>query len=630
MQTSKGSAFVGRPGSPLTLASLTLLLVTAGFLLSGCLGPNDPDPTGNAPIGSIDSAVASGTAIRITGWAIDPNTANPVYVTMSHLSVGTKHLANLPRPDVAKAYPKHGPNHGFDITTPSSGTHARLGEVCLWVENVGAGKQDRILGCREVKLRSDDAIGRFDSIAALNPQRIRIAGWALDPETTGPVNIRYSLDGGSPVQVIANRPRPDVNKVVGIAGDHGFLVDIPIKTGSRTVCVTVVGVGRGKGANLGCKTVLTESVTAVGAGADLQSVQIVGPLSGHPLEKTDRDAGVSTILSDGSVLWLFGDTSGWNPDGTIKYFINNTAAWAPKTKPTATTDGVAPGEQPHQFVLPVAPFTKPCPANWKSAMWPMSAVTVPMGDKDRVVAFMGNVCMGGEWEMQSRGVSVVDWTYDPRLPPSSQPIVGAVRNQNLFGAGDEYGTAAHFDGEYIKAYKCARPADDGLPHWPNDPGYSGCYLARVLPQDVATRGAWKFWSTDSTWSDQYRLAAPMVVPGMPDAGGQPGDKQMPVAAFSIHKDQQSDKFLMTYSPWPGLTNEVFIRSAESEAGPWSKPTKYLLPGCFDSARGEERLCYAATAQPVLSTTSSIGIGYFDQLIALDPPRGGYLAGTFRR
>lgn len=626
-----------RSGGPARWLTVPLLGIFAA-LLSGCLGPNDPDPTGNAPFGNIDSVVAAGTSVRVTGWAIDPNTTASIYVSMSHLSIGSKHLANVPRADVAKVYPKYGANHGFDITTPTSGLNEKVGEVCLWVENVGAGKDDRILGCKSVALRSDNAMGRFDSATAVNPRLLRISGWGLDPETTKSVNIRYSVDGGPAVVATAGRPRADVFKATGIAGDHGFLVDIPVVVGYHKVCVTVLNVGRGSDANLGCKTVLTESVSPVGPGADLMSVSPVGPPVGHTLEKTDRDAGVSAILGDGSVLWLFGDTGGWNSDGTLSYFINNTAAWAPPGDPTRTTDGVAPGSVPHQFVFPTEPFTKPCPANWKSAMWPMSAVAVsvpapgvtdPKLLKDRVVVFMGNVCMGGAWEMQSRGVSVVEWIYDPAAPPLGMPIVGTVLEQNLFGAGNEYGTAAYYDGTYIKAYNCGRPADDGLIHYPNDPAYGPCTVGRVDPTRVGDGSAWEFWNgaPESSWGALTDAAA-MVVPGVTD------DKQMPVAAFSIHKDTASGgahaKYLMTYSPWPGITPWVAVRSSNSDTGPWSRPLYYEMPGCNDSAKGESRHCYAAIAQPALSTETRLGIGYFDQLIALDPPRGGYLAGTVAR
>ncbi|HTO00555.1 MAG TPA: hypothetical protein VL068_07755, partial [Microthrixaceae bacterium] len=423
-----------RARAALSTFSVALMSLVAAFVLAGCLGPDEVDPTGNAPFGRIDSAVAAGTSIRIRGWAIDPNTSAPVQVSVSHLSIGSKHLANVSRPDVALVHPKYGANHGFDITTPSGGKNGDLGQVCLWVENVGAGKDDRILGCRDVRLRSDDATGRFETAKALNSRAIRIAGWALDPETANPVNIRYSVDGNPAVTALARNPRADVNRALNVEGHHGFSIDLSVAVGSHRVCISVIGVGRGKNADLGCKTVVTESVTPVVAGADLKSVSPVGPLPSHPLAGIDRDAGVSTILSDGSVLWLFGDSSGWNENGTIKYFINNTAAWAPKSNPTVTTDGVAPGSEPFQFVFPSKPFTQPCRAGWKSAMWPMSAVTVPKSaSEDRVVAFMGNVCMGpGAWQMESRGVSVVEWIYTSTPSPSGNKIAGRVLQQNLF------------------------------------------------------------------------------------------------------------------------------------------------------------------------------------------------------
>lgn len=40
-----------------------------------------------------------------------------------------------------------------------------------------------------------------------------------------------------------------------------------------------------------------------------QEVTQVKPIPSSPLATIDRDAGVSVQLSDGSILWLFGDTA---------------------------------------------------------------------------------------------------------------------------------------------------------------------------------------------------------------------------------------------------------------------------------------------------------------------------------
>ena len=67
-----------RPKSRIAGTGLIVLVLVA--LLTSCLGPSDPDPTGNNPFGSLDSMVADGDGVRMRGWAIDPSTAEPVTV----------------------------------------------------------------------------------------------------------------------------------------------------------------------------------------------------------------------------------------------------------------------------------------------------------------------------------------------------------------------------------------------------------------------------------------------------------------------------------------------------------------------------------------------------------------------
>ncbi len=50
-------------------------LVVLALVSTGCLLPGQFDPTGGAPIGSLDLVVDAGGAIRVVGWALDPETA---------------------------------------------------------------------------------------------------------------------------------------------------------------------------------------------------------------------------------------------------------------------------------------------------------------------------------------------------------------------------------------------------------------------------------------------------------------------------------------------------------------------------------------------------------------------------
>jgi hypothetical protein len=102
------------------------------------------------PIGHLDSAVAQGQAILVTGWSIDPNSSWPVPVAVYERPGGQVGVrANQLRPDVAARYPRWGAGHGFAVLMRAApGLH----EVCAYGLNVyGTGETGR-LGCRSVRI----------------------------------------------------------------------------------------------------------------------------------------------------------------------------------------------------------------------------------------------------------------------------------------------------------------------------------------------------------------------------------------------------------------------------------------------------------------------------------------------
>jgi hypothetical protein len=588
---------------------------------TACLGPYEFDPTGTAPIGSLDLAVGDGASIRVVGWAIDPDTAAPVDIMVSSRQVATSHRASRLRPDVGAEHPRYGSAHGFDVRTQP--LPPGLNQVCVWVPNVLRGSQDRLLGCRDVMTGSDDPIGRFDSLLRVSPTTIRAAGWAHDAEAAGSIDVTVTLDGVARPRTTAAVTRSDVQRVLRKYGSYGFIVNLTVAPGDHRVCVRAHNVGRGKDTDLGCRSIRVDSIPVVGPGRGISSVDRVGPAPGSPLYGIDRDAGISTRPADGSLLWLFGDSSALDTSGRLKYFVNNTAAWASAAKPTITRDGVTPQGTPYTFVTPSERFVPACPLGWSSAMWPASVVALdpePNGEQ-RIVSYFANVCLYGR-TIRSRGIAVVEWTHDPSAPPIDVPFRGSVTEQNLHPAGSEYGTAALYDGGWMYLYHCGRPTEGrtGIV-WPNDPEYSGCTVARVDPDEVSDIGAHEYWSGASSWSEDPDDAVTMDIPGNPN-----GDKELPTGSFSVVDDPQFG-YTMVYSPWPGFTEEVAIRTAPGPLGPWSARTVIKLPGCFEWAAGSELLCYAATAQPWRSTPGQLGIGYYDQLVALGPVRGAYLAAS---
>jgi len=112
--------------------------------------------------GSVDDAVATGSKVRVTGWAlrgVDTGTAS-VRVTVSAVTAGTG-AADQPRSDVASLYPAYGAAHGFDITVDATpGFHT----VCVYGTNADIGTPDSVLRCQGVTV-PDFSLGPFTRLA---------------------------------------------------------------------------------------------------------------------------------------------------------------------------------------------------------------------------------------------------------------------------------------------------------------------------------------------------------------------------------------------------------------------------------------------------------------------------------
>ncbi|MFB2557313.1 hypothetical protein [Herbiconiux liangxiaofengii] len=99
-----------------------------------------------SPIGGIDARVEGGRII-VNGWTIDPDTTAPLAVHVYVNGVGAAiTTADFSRPDVGRAYPDFGPNHGINVSTPAV---RGANSVCAYGINVGPGT-NTLLGCQTV------------------------------------------------------------------------------------------------------------------------------------------------------------------------------------------------------------------------------------------------------------------------------------------------------------------------------------------------------------------------------------------------------------------------------------------------------------------------------------------------
>ena len=213
------------------------------------------------PFGNLEGVSAGAPGeIDLSGWAIDPSITGPIQV---HVYVngqwGGEFTADGSRPDVGDAFPAYGDNHGFSGTVAA---RAASNTVCAYGINTGAGDANPLLGCKVVNV-AVDPFGDMNtlSLAGPNPSDpsqvlIDVDGWAIDPNTTGPILVHIYVNGQWGDAFTADGSRPDVGDAFPAYGDnHGFSGTVAAaKAGSYTVCAYGINDPGAPGNNalLGC------------------------------------------------------------------------------------------------------------------------------------------------------------------------------------------------------------------------------------------------------------------------------------------------------------------------------------------------------------------------------------------
>ena len=104
-----------------------------------------PAPAPASPVGWFRMTRIDRERVRVAGWALDPNTANPVRIRVRVGSTARLQLASRPHLDVARVYPALGSRHGFAVVVPAR----RGARIC--VDAIEAGGVAHALGCRRVR-----------------------------------------------------------------------------------------------------------------------------------------------------------------------------------------------------------------------------------------------------------------------------------------------------------------------------------------------------------------------------------------------------------------------------------------------------------------------------------------------
>lgn len=207
--------------------------------------------TANNPFGNIEILESQFGGFRVRGWAIDPNTNDPIEIHIYVGQVGYARVANQDRPDVGAAYPGKGSLHGFDVTVPATGPGTVT--VCVYGINVGSG-WNSTFACVPLPSRAGPPFGALESATGVEGG-VDVSGWAIDPDSGGPIEV-HAYVGSVGVPLVANVSRPDVGQAHPPYGnDHGFRGFVPASPGVQRVCAYALNVGVGSTTTLGCVSV---------------------------------------------------------------------------------------------------------------------------------------------------------------------------------------------------------------------------------------------------------------------------------------------------------------------------------------------------------------------------------------
>ncbi|AYG04280.1 hypothetical protein [Gryllotalpicola protaetiae] len=270
---------------------------------------------GTSPVGSLDSAAAGLNRVELSGWAVDPDSQSPIDV---HVYLDgqwfAQSIASVSRPDVGASMPWYGANHGFDITVGlPAGTH----QYCVYGIS-GTGHANALIGCRTVTSLPDNPTGNFESLSlgSTSSRTATVTGWAVDGNTSDPIDVHFYVNGRWTAMLTADGNRPDVARAMpGIGAAHGFSGQLTLPTGTDVVCAYGINTGAGTtNPQLGgCRTVV------VGTGAPQGNFEGVAYVNGRAQATgwafdPDQSGPISVKVTVNGVAAATGTADGNRPD----------------------------------------------------------------------------------------------------------------------------------------------------------------------------------------------------------------------------------------------------------------------------------------------------------------------------
>ncbi|YAL84355.1 DUF4185 domain-containing protein [Dermacoccaceae bacterium W4C1] len=274
------------------------------------------------------------------------------------------------------------------------------------------------------------------------------------------------------------------------------------------------------------------------------------------------DAGISAPLSDGRVVWLFGDTL--RPAGESPNIWANSVAIS---SGTCFSQMLVKGDEP---AISLGRFDRAC--------WPSAMITVPVTGGDRLMITCSRIKRerGGLLSFEYLGASLATYFIPKGGTPRPESFVRLTpesRDQQQINWG-----AALLAGEDGRLYIYGSRQPDP------EHGAKAVYLARTdldRPTDFTT---WQYWN-GSGWSTGKPEAAQEVLPA------SVGVSQ----AFTVHRYR--GQYMLVSKKGGEAGRDIGLWMGPSPVGPWRLVS--TKPYTYDDGSGY--VTYQPVAHPELTT-----------------------------
>lgn len=269
------------------------------------------------------------------------------------------------------------------------------------------------------------------------------------------------------------------------------------------------------------------------------------------------DIGASARLSDGRLVWLFGDTV-------------RTAELSPRI--VANSMLVTSGRCVSQLRTPEDGPVIP-DVDSTTVRWPMSVAVGHKGSRDVIVVLCSRIRRGGggSFDFTFLGTSAAVFTVERGQAPELQKVVDLTPD-STDPQQINWGSAANVHGGWYYVYGTRLTGQKYV-------FGRELHVARAPMADPDKRSRWQFWN-GSRWASDPAKAAVIL----PAEGG---------VSQTLSVDTVAGKFVAISKRDGDIANFVYKWTAPNPWGPWTPIKEVRAPGGFDTGK----LKYAPLAHP---------------------------------